>query len=295
MSMLQANAVKGCCSKHISYDGGNQSSRLFQLTMTPKDLRALFEAGQGNISDHFWFGGVLASHYLKRDQNYDALIVGSAGGQEVKAALMYGAGHIDAVEMVGTVIDLAKNTYRDYIGRIFDDPRVTAIEGEGRSFLRSTDKQYDVIQIFSNHISSTAAAGGAMGTVYLQTVEAYEEYFEHLKADGILHINHHIYPRLVATAALAWKRMGYKSDFQDHVVVLERSDLPEDRLPTLLDQDVALDGCGARGSPKRAGHLAAGDPADQDGGRSQESGGELPQPRLLYRRISERAGCANGL
>jgi hypothetical protein len=72
----------------------------------------------------------------------------------VKAALMYAAGHIDAVEMAGTVINLARHTYSDYIGRIFEDPRVTLIEGEGRSYLRSTNKKYDAIQIFSNHLSS---------------------------------------------------------------------------------------------------------------------------------------------
>ena len=93
--------IKGCCYKHVAYAGGNQSSRLYQLTMTTKELRARIEAGTENVLHHFWFAGVTASHYLKRDQNYDALILGSAGGQEVKAALMYGAGHIDAVEMVG--------------------------------------------------------------------------------------------------------------------------------------------------------------------------------------------------
>ena len=55
--------------------------------------------------------------------------------------------------------------------------------------------------MFSNHTSSSIAAGtGAMATTYLQTAEAYKEYFSHLKDDGILHINHHIYPKMVATA-----------------------------------------------------------------------------------------------
>ncbi len=226
--------IEACCYKHVAYDGGNQSSRLIKLTGTPAELRARLEAGDGDINANFWFGGVLASHYLKRDRNSDVLILGSAGGQEVKAALMYGAGHIDAVEMVGTVIELAKHTYSDYIGRIFEDPRVTTIESEGRSYLRSTDHKYDIIQIFSNHTSSAAAAGGMLGTIYLQTAEAYEEYFSHLKNDGILHINHHFYPRMVATAALAWKRMGFGSDFQDHVVVLERARHAIEMLPTML-------------------------------------------------------------
>jgi hypothetical protein len=56
--------------------------------------------------------------------------------------------------------------------------------------------------------------------VYLQTAEAYREYFEHLTDNGVLHINHYGYPRMVTTAALAWRQMGRK-DFQKHVVVFE--------------------------------------------------------------------------
>ena len=71
-----------------------------------------------------------------------------------------------------------------------------------------------------------------MSPVYLQTVEAYSEYFDHLSDDGILHINHHIYPRMIATAAKAWKASG-REDFRRHVVVFQRH-LQWDTLPTLL-------------------------------------------------------------
>ena len=43
---------------------------------------------------------------------------------------------IDAVEMVGTVVELGKGRYADFIGRIFNDPRVNTVVGEGRSYLR---------------------------------------------------------------------------------------------------------------------------------------------------------------
>ena len=102
------------------------------------------------------------------------------------------------------------------------------------SFLRASDKKYDIIQMYSNHTSSSVAAGsGAMSTAYLQTAEAYIEYFQHLKADGILHINHHVYPRMVTTAAKAWKDMG-RTDFRRHVLVFQAKDGVRDNLPTLL-------------------------------------------------------------
>lgn len=220
--------------KHIAYDGGTQSSNFFPFD---GDCAALRRDLPRRLRDQFWQRGVLASHYLRRDSRYTALIIGSAGGQETKAALMYGASSIDAVEMVRTVVDLGMGRYADYIGRIFERPEVHVHVADGRSFLRASGKRYDVIQIFSNYTSSSAAAGsGALSPMYLQTVEAYQEYFSHLQADGILQINHHTYPRMIITAAAAWRALG-RDRFRSHVVVIEQAhqDLRHpDYLPTLL-------------------------------------------------------------
>ena len=62
-------------------------------------------------------------------------------------------------------------------------------------------------------------------------MEAYEEYFTHLKPDGILSMNRHYYPRMLTTAAQAWHRLG-RSDFHKHVLVFER--YAPDTLPTVL-------------------------------------------------------------
>jgi spermidine synthase len=216
--------------KHIAYDGGSQSSHIYPFNGDYEHLRNnLFNL----VEKHFWFRGVLASHYLKRDTGHKVLVIGSAGGQEVKAALMFGAKRVDAIEMVGTVVEVGKNLYSDYNGAIYKHPAVHASVGEGRSFLRQSNDKYDVIQIFSNHTSSSIAAGsGAIATVYLQTVEAYKEYFTHLTTDGVLQVNHHAYPRMITTASAAWKELG-GSDFQKHVAVFERPNRQDD-LPTML-------------------------------------------------------------
>lgn len=218
--------------KHVAYDGGSQSSHFFSFDGDYDRLRHMVLAGFDDLRRHFWRRGVLVSHYLKRDTGAEVLIVGSAAGQETKAALLFKPSRVDAVELVDTVVTLGRGRYAPFIGHIFDDPRVRTHVGEGRSHLRMTDKRYDILQIFSNHTSSNIAAGtGATTPVYLQTVEAYQEYFSHLKDDGILHINHHFYPRLITTAARAWKLMG-RTRFQPHVLVYE---LPDgDTLPTML-------------------------------------------------------------
>lgn len=218
--------------KHIAYDGGMQSSYFYKFDGDLPKLRSEIEQDRMVAREQFWQISVLAANYLKRDTGQKVLVIGSAGGHDTKAALMYGAGHVDAVEMVGAVVDLGKHRYAQYSGNIFNRPQVNAVAGEGRSFLRASHEKYDIIQIYSNHNSSSIASGnGALVTVYLQTAEAYKEYFEHLNPDGILQINMHVFPRMITTAALAWKQLGL-TDFRKHVLVYETP--AEDNLPTLL-------------------------------------------------------------
>ena len=219
--------------KHVAYDGGTQSSNFFRFD---GDVAALRRDLGRELHYQFWQKGVLASHYLKRDTGYSALIIGSAGGQETKAALMYGAARIDAIEMVRTVVQLAGGRYAAYIGHLFNRPEVHPYVDEGRTFLRASHDRYDVIQIFSNYTSSSVSEGsGALIPTYLLTTQAFEEYFTHLTSNGILHINHHTYPRMVVTAAAAWRALG-RSDFRAHVLVADRagqSGIDAD-LPTML-------------------------------------------------------------
>jgi spermidine synthase len=216
--------------KHIAYDGGSQTSTFYPFD---GDFAALRADLPRQVTFQFWRRAVLAAHYLKRDTGHQALIIGSAGGQETKAALMYGAARIDAVEMVGTIVRLATGPYADYIGRLYDRPGVRLHVAEGRSFLRASGRQYDVIQVFSNYTTSSVANGsGALTPTYLVTAEAFGEYFTHLAPDGIVQINYLFYPRLVATAAAAWRASG-RSEFRSHVAVVHHANQP-DYLPTIL-------------------------------------------------------------
>lgn len=216
--------------KHIAYDGGSQTSTFYPFD---GDFAALRADLPQQVTFHFWRRAVLAAHYLKRDTAHEALIIGSAGGQETKAALLYGASRIDAVEMVGTIARLATGPYADYIGRLYDRPGVQLHVAEGRSFLRASGRQYDVIQVFSNYTTSTVANGsGPLTPTYLVTAEAFGEYFAHLAPGGIVQINYLFYPRLVATAAAAWSAAG-RRDFRSHVAVVHHA-TGADYLPTIL-------------------------------------------------------------
>ena len=205
--------------KAIEYDGGNQTSYFYRFDGNLPALRARIQENPRLANVDFWQMGVLAAHYLKRDSGQSVLVIGSAGGEETKAALMYGAKWIDSVELVPTVMQLARGRYSPYIGNILNNPAVHPHVGDGRSFLQHSNRQYDIIQLYSDYTSSSIAQGtGAMAPMYLETVEAYEQYFSHLTPNGVLQINNFAYPRMITTAALAWKQLGLK-DFQRHVVV----------------------------------------------------------------------------
>ncbi|WP_028583087.1 hypothetical protein [Desulfogranum mediterraneum] len=215
-------------AKYFALDGGQQASWLSAFNGDLDQYRQERAANPGG----YYFGLNSLAHFFKQDSHAQVLILGAAVGGETKAALVFGADHVDAIELVGAMVDAAKGRYADYSGNIFNHPRVNYQVGEGRTFLRSSDQRYDIIQMFSNHTSSSIAQGsGALGAAYLQTAEAYIEYFQHLKEDGILSINRHIYPRMLTTAALAWERLG-RGDFSRHVLVLER--YSKDSLPTML-------------------------------------------------------------
>ena len=225
--------------KNIIYDGGTQGSFIYPFDGDYRRLRRALEDAaeqnaEGEFLRRFWQRGVVASHWMREDSARRVLVIGSAAGQEIRAALAFGAWRVDAVELVGEVIALGRNEYRAYNGEVLNHFQVNTVRGEGRAFLRAADEPYDIIQIFSNHSSSSVAAGaGAMDPTYLLTADAFEEYFEGLQDDGILHVNHHIYPRIVTTAALGWARLG-RTDFQRHVAVVMRHPIEQDTLPTVL-------------------------------------------------------------
>lgn len=214
----------------FSIDGGTQGSWLGRFD---GDF-SYFDKIREQQPDTYFFGRNSIVHYLADTKGIDpeVLIIGSSAGGETKAAIAFGARHIDAVELVGAIINAERNEFKDFGGGIYNHPTVTPIIGEGRSYLRSTDKRYDIIQMFSNHSTSSITQGAtAAGVAYLQTVEAYLEYFERLTDDGMMQINHHIYPRMLTTAAQAWHQSGRK-EFWKHVLVIEPR--VADTLPTLL-------------------------------------------------------------
>jgi spermidine synthase len=118
------------------------------------------------------------------------LIIGAAGGHEIVASLHFGAEHIDAVELNPATLRLLTELFPDYSGRLHENPRVTLVNAEGRSYLARQDRQWDLIWLVApdSYAAMNAASAGAfvLSESYLYTVEMIREAIAHLTPGGIL-------------------------------------------------------------------------------------------------------------
>jgi spermidine synthase len=118
------------------------------------------------------------------------LIIGAAGGNEIQAALTYGVGQIDAVELNPVTHRLLTDTLADYSGNIANLPNVNYVQGDGRTFLARSDADYDLIWFVApdSYAASNAATSGAfvLSESYLYTREMITEVFDHLTDDGLI-------------------------------------------------------------------------------------------------------------
>jgi len=118
------------------------------------------------------------------------LIIGAAGGNEIQAALTYGVGHVDAVELNPVTVDLLENEFADYSGNIANRDDVDYIQGDGRTFLARTDHEYDMVWFVApdSYAASNSATSGAfvLSESYLYTEEMIAEAYDHLTPDGMV-------------------------------------------------------------------------------------------------------------
>jgi hypothetical protein len=85
-------------------------------------------------------------HLLNRDAGNppfkDVLIIGAGSGNDVQGARMFRADRIDAVEIDPVIQRLGM---RDHPDQPYSDPSVIRHNDDGRSFVKKTDKKYDLV------------------------------------------------------------------------------------------------------------------------------------------------------
>ena len=142
--------------------------------------------GDYSKMQHLLNDPVQLAHRLKRDAH--VLVIGTGGGIDVLTALVADQAKITAVEINPVMGDIVTEHYADFVGRIFDDPRVELHLQEGRNFVAGSPESYDIIQFMMIDSWGGGAAAGAyvFSENSLYTTEAVGDYLAHLKPGGIL-------------------------------------------------------------------------------------------------------------
>ncbi|PYR46300.1 MAG: hypothetical protein DMF89_22580 [Acidobacteria bacterium] len=155
------------------------------------------------------------AYQLKKPETFTALVIGPGGGRDLVSALVFGARHVDGVEI-------------------------------SRSFVRRTPDRYDVIQAsLVDTWAATAAGAYTLTENTLYTVEAFDDYLDHLTDEGILTITRWVFDglRLISLAQAAAEKRGWSAADRIAVVrydkvatfLLKRTPFTPRELTTLHD------------------------------------------------------------
>jgi len=187
----------------------------------------------------------------------DVLVLGAGTGTDVAAALRHGARHVDAVDIDPVILRLGAERHPD---APYSDPRVTVICDDGRHFLRTTTKKYDLV-VFAliDSLAVQSSFSGVRLESYMFTRESFEAVRDHLTPRGVMVLYNYfrekwLVDRLANTAADVFGREPVGHVHQDRAylaVMLAGPRLAELTTPPPLPPDVNAYGQPHAPSPAR--------------------------------------------
>jgi hypothetical protein len=191
--------------------------------------------GTGSVQDQTYLRHELTALAYALRENVPggptALVIGPGGGRDLVSALVFGASHVDGVEINPIIAnDIMLDRFKDYSGQIYADPRVAIHVADGRNFVRRSDRKYDVIQAsLVDTWAATAAGAYTLSENSLYTTEAFGEYIDHLTDNGLLTITRWVFDglRLITLAQEACAERGL--DAAQHLAIVRY-----DRVATFL-------------------------------------------------------------
>lgn len=203
----------------------------------PQQLNLIIDGGAGTAINR-WDGNpesvphldyeiTSVGYFLKQDQDFHTLIIGPGGGNDIMSALYYGAEEITAVELNPLIYKITSEVVADFTADLVNRPEVDYYIDEGRSFIRRSTEEYDVIQAsLIDTWAATAAGAYTLSENTLYTVEAFEDYLDHLRPNGIVTMARFIFDpprqslRAASLAVEALLRRGVERP-QEHIIVVK--------------------------------------------------------------------------
>jgi hypothetical protein len=150
----------------------------------------------------------------------DVLILDPRGGLQVLVADYFRSKNVYRVEGNPLLIKIIRNELEDFSGRLYSRKTWS---GLGRSFLRSFERKFDLIDL--SLMGAVPSGSFGIAEDYRYTVEAFREYMEHLKPEGFLSISLYLLPpprtewRLLNTLRTAMEELGVE-DVEKRIVAI---------------------------------------------------------------------------
>ena len=155
----------------------------------------------------------------------DVLVIGLGGAPDVLTALHHGADRITGVEINAAAIDLVRGEFAAFLGHPYANPAVRLQRMDGRTFLRSTDEKFDLIQMSGVDTKTALSSGSiAVNENYLYTREAMLDMLDRLEPEGVVVITrfgNFDAHRLASIAVVALRDLGAAHP-ERHIAVVEQ-------------------------------------------------------------------------
>ena len=118
------------------------------------------------------------------------LVIGGGGGRDILNARSSGERRIDVIELNRGIVQMVDRDLYRWSGAPYTLPGVRTVVGDGRSVLARRSTRYRVIHIgFTDTLTANAATAFALTEDNLYTLQAFQEYFDHLRPNGILDVS----------------------------------------------------------------------------------------------------------
>jgi spermidine synthase len=171
----------------------------------------------------------------------DFAIIGPGGGVDVLRAVANGSRNVTGIEINPLIADtIMRDKYAGYAYHLYERPEVHIHVADGRSYLRGSRDLYDVVQMtLVDTWASTAAGAYALSENNLYTVEAFREYFDHLRPDGMIAITRWEFRRprealrVVSQAMEALHELGIANPAANFIVASD-GPLDQDGRPVIV-------------------------------------------------------------
>jgi len=186
-------------SSYLHFAPGLSDNAAFNLPEMPANAYlGMYIDGEGpfgimrNLSDaesaYFRYLPMVYPYQIKSDPN--TFVVQFGGGISTEVALRYSK-HVTVAESNPAILAAFRNdkTLREFSGDVLGNPKLSAIDYDGRLFLANTDQRFDVIDLSLADSAGLSNPGGfAIVEKYAYTREAMTAYMRALAPGGVLSV-----------------------------------------------------------------------------------------------------------